>query len=105
MEGKPHGRQQVQLRFDGRDRRQVRTASLVHALDVWDQVELVDQPSEERMELVTRTGEVLAGYSLFRHLVRSLRLLWPIALLTWLPGFAALGRRWYPARIRPAKGN
>jgi hypothetical protein len=31
--------------------------------------------------------------------------LWPVALLTFLPGVAALGRRWYPGERTPAAGD
>lgn len=91
------GPQEMELRFCSADERQVRLASLVHALDAWDQVALRGDPGKPpcRMELVTARGQVLRGYDLFRHLARSLRLLWPVAILTWLPGATRLGRRWY----------
>jgi hypothetical protein len=91
------GPQEMELRFCDRDDRQVRVASLVHALDAWDQVALRGGEPPCRLELVTKAGQVLTGYDLFRHLVRSLRLLWPVALVTWLPGATRLGRRWFPS--------
>jgi hypothetical protein len=92
------GPQEMELRFSDRDDRHIRLASWVHALDVWNQVALRGESRERpgRLQLVTRDGRVLTGYDLFRHLVRSLRLLWPVALVTWLPGASRLGRRWYP---------
>jgi hypothetical protein len=119
----------LRLRFSGRDRGQARTASVVHAFDVWNQVELheVSPPRPpraaagpaggstavqaatltrtkpaataaiERLELTTADGERLTGYPLVQRVVRSLRLLWPMALLTWIPGVPALGRAWLGA--------
>ncbi len=46
--------------------------------------------------LTDKDGQSFTGYGLFERLVRSLRLLWPVALLTWIPGVAQLGRAWYP---------
>lgn len=86
----------LQLRYDGHAPRQLRAASFVHAFDVWDQVELVASATPQRMQLATATGDVHTGYALFQHLTRTLRLLWPVALVTWLPGVAAVGRRLYP---------
>jgi hypothetical protein len=100
---------EMQLCFDGRQRRHIRIAALLHALDVWDQIELTDlaakrsdrpqnvlrpgaylagSPADNttRLQLITKTGEVLTGYALFRKLTRTLRLLWPLALVTWVPG-------------------
>ena len=111
---------ELRLLFDGYHPAQVRWAALVHALDVWHQVELTDVSAglpgptsgaetaqaagppasgaapAPRLRLVTCTGETLTGYVLFEHLVRQVRLLGPLALLTWVPGVARLGRRWYP---------
>src|SRR5262249_31657135 len=106
---------------------QVRAASLVHACDIWEQVELQEQAAAvparkpakvagaahalqvqpparpgmaqadiNHVQLLTDTGAVLTGYPLFERLVRSLRLLWPLALLTWIPGAERLGHRWFP---------
>jgi hypothetical protein len=80
-----------------------RAASLVRAVDPWDQVSLVDErsspaPTGDRrhLHLYASTGDVLTGYALFQCLARSLRLLRPLASLTWLPGFAAIGRALFP---------
>ncbi len=117
----------LRLGFDGRRRRHIRIAALVHALDVWDEIELTDrfprrpdrpqghlltpeqpiqpgQPKPARplaqsdpgLQLITETGEVLTGYALFEKLTRSLRLLWPLALVTWIPRLASLARARYP---------
>jgi hypothetical protein len=121
------GREQFRLAFNGRARGQVRAASLVHACDIWEQVELQEQPAAgparkpakatgasqaiqaqpparpgmagaeiDRLQLLTDTGAVLAGYPLFERLVRSVRLLWPLALFTWIPGAERLGNRLFP---------
>jgi hypothetical protein len=89
---------QMTLRFDGSDPDQARRASLVRALDAFEQVELLDvrKGGPQRIELTVPGNHVLTGYPLFRHLARSLRLLWPAALLTFVPGAGMLGRRWYP---------
>ena len=58
-----------------------------------------------RLQLTTPAGEVLTGYALFERLTRALRLLWPVGLLTWLPGFGNLARGRYPSAkesVRPA---
>jgi hypothetical protein len=114
----------MRLNFNGRERRQVRIACLVHACDVWNQVEVVDaaaarrgpaeggpvpggstavsavpgRPSSEtrQLQLITNTAHVLTGYSLFQQLARSLPLLWPVALVTYIPGVAQLGSSLYP---------
>jgi hypothetical protein len=114
------------LYFDGRQRRQVQAAAWVHAVDVWKQVELIDSaflapaagsavlreafqsgspksgPAPSRLRLVSRTGEVFTGYALFRRLTRSLRLLWPLAIVTLIPGAARLGNRYYPPEAKEA---
>jgi hypothetical protein len=48
-----------------------------------------------QMELVTPEGEILSGYRVFERLTRSVRLLWPVALVTWIPGMPSLARRWH----------
>ena len=48
------------------------------------------------MLLETPAKEVLTGYDLFERVVRTLRLLWPLALLTWIPGVSILGRAAFP---------
>ena len=57
----------------------------------------------DRLRLVTKDNEVLTGYPLFERLVRSLRLLWPLALSTWLPGFAGAARIRYPGSVEIRK--
>jgi hypothetical protein len=104
MEETPSRSYEMQLRYDAGDPRQVRLASLVHALDAWNQIELIEAkparppnvPEPARLELVLADGQRLTGYALFRRVVRSLRLLWPLAALTFLPGFEGLARRRYP---------
>jgi hypothetical protein len=98
--GLPPGREML-LEFDGGNRRHVRLASLVHACDVWDQVELAERPGIPGLRLRTAGGDVRTGYDAFRYLVRALRLLWPLALLTFVPGVPALGRHWFPGSVTP----
>jgi hypothetical protein len=106
-------------------RGQVRAASLIRSFDAWDQVHILDHASArklpqgqetgasakalspahirlditpsggERLELVTSEGEILTGYELFERLTRSVRPLWPFAVVTWIPGVASLVRRWF----------
>jgi hypothetical protein len=82
---------------------QNRRVSWIHALDVWNRLTLATSPEprngrtgaatpETPMYLLTSDGRILTGYGLWRQLTRSLRLLWPFALLTWIPGVGALGR-------------
>jgi len=92
---------EMTLRFDAGDRRQVRAASLVRAFDAWNQVKLEEHGADthlsaRRLQLVTESGAVLTGYFVFQELARSLRLLWPLGVLTWVPGVEVLGLRWYP---------
>jgi hypothetical protein len=86
----------------------VRLASLVHAFDAWGQVKIVDVSAPVRAEeepawlqvpahlsaaqLVPEGGQPMSGYPLLERLVRSLRILLPLALLTRLPGVSKLGR-------------
>jgi hypothetical protein len=86
----------------------LRVASLVRAFDAWDQVAVIDVSQSQRgddepawlpvpgnlnhPQLVAEGGQVFAGYPLAEKLTRSLRILWPAALLTWLPGVGRLGR-------------
>jgi hypothetical protein len=116
------GQDGLQLRFNGRDRGQARWVSLISAFDVWHQIRYhevsppraprgplaaasstavqaarvgrADEPAPEHLELATESGEHLTGYSLLERLVRSLRLLWPVALWTFVPGVPPLGRVW-----------
>jgi hypothetical protein len=98
--GLPPGRE-MQLQFDGWDPRQVRLAIWLHTCDFWTQVDLAECRELPRMRLLTAAGEVLTGYRAFRQLVRSLRSLWPLALLTYVPGAAALGEHWFPSERTP----
>jgi hypothetical protein len=117
------GRQAPNLRllFNGRAATQVRAASLIHALDAWDQVDIEDSagpgrprgardkstapahvgtsPFAEvpsRLQLETSAREWVSGYSLFEALVRGVRMLWPLALFTWVPGIKTLGTWLFP---------
>jgi hypothetical protein len=101
----------LRLRFDPRSNRQARVASLVRAADAWDQVELQPalprprrsgEPAEMLAEpqallFTSSSGDVLTGYMLFEKVVRSLRLLWPLAMVTWVPGIPTLSKLWFPA--------
>lgn len=90
------GAEDLWLAFRPADPRQARAASLVHALDVWGQVELEAAGTSPHLQLRTEKGELLTGYPLFERLARGLRLTRPVAWLTWVPGVGALGRAWYP---------
>ncbi|GIW80616.1 MAG: hypothetical protein KatS3mg105_2423 [Gemmatales bacterium] len=97
------------LRFSTRERRHVRTASLIHAVDPWKQIRLVpdahetdfDGTAKHHLELVDDNGTIYRGYALFERICRSLRLLWPLALLTWCPGVGSLGRKLFPETPEP----
>jgi hypothetical protein len=101
-----------------------RAASVVRALDVWDQVEVREQPAgrrshtprgtpttqpesapahfdvsgdgESSLELTTSKGTVLTGYALFARVIRDLRILRLMAWLAWVPGVATFGKAWFP---------
>jgi hypothetical protein len=113
----------LRLRVDGATPRQMKAASLVRAFDAVDQVEVEElatgaslrtadrespaiqekpvgeRPASDRLQLVMPTGQVRTGYELFEYLVRTLRALWPVAALTWVPGVPQLGRKLYPGAI------
>jgi hypothetical protein len=96
----------LRLFWAGRSRSQVRAASLIHAFDVWNQIRLTEPAAEAawtktpaevpRLQLVTEKRDILTGYPLFERVTRSLPLLWPLAVLTWIPGVTALGKGWFP---------
>lgn len=118
------GAESFRLSIIGAAPRQLRLASLVHAFDVGEQVEITDaadvvsveesHPLETAittkpavaaqkkppLQLIDSKGAVFTGYALFERTVRSLRLLWPLALLTWIPGIGGLGRSFFPERSR-----
>ncbi len=75
---------------------QVRAATWIRAADPYKQVELVALDASAApangARLVAANGRTMQGYDAFRQVVRSLRSLWPIAWLTFIPGFAFLGR-------------
>jgi hypothetical protein len=89
----------LRLTFNDRIRGNVRAASLVRAFDAWNQVDI--SPAE-RLEVVTEAGEVLRGFSLFEHLVYSLRLLWPLVPLAWLLRVTGLGKLLFPGKSQPS---
>ncbi len=92
----------LRLLYDHRDPCQVRAAALVHAVDVTERVTLVDTAAEGGpLRLVDADGTVRTGYDLFERLTRALPLLWPVAALTWLPGFPAFARWRYPGSVLP----
>ncbi len=113
------GRPAGWLLYSSRPKVGVRLASLVHAFDAYDQVALADAAAAQRGEdepawlsvpgqlpgpqLVTESGQTLTGYALAVRVVRSLRVLWPVALLTWLPGASRLGRALSPSEESAAE--
>jgi hypothetical protein len=114
-----HGPARLRLLIRSRRRIGVKLASLVHAFDAWDQVTIVNvsgkQRSEEELEwlpapeklstpqLVVEGGQALTGYPLVERLMRSLRVLWPVALLSRVPGVGWLGRALAPGERGGAK--
>jgi hypothetical protein len=94
---------ELTLWFDSRDPKQLRRVAWVHACDVCEQVHIVDAATPDSpikaLRLNTRDGERLTGYLLFERLVRTLRLLWPIALITWIPGIAPFARARYGGEL------
>lgn len=110
------------LVFAPKERGQVRAASIIHAFDVAGQFRLQPQRPQhgseasaedsqkhldgitlQRLHLIGDDGVLLTGYPLFERVVRSLRLLWPTAWLTWVPGVSSVGRAWYPEEAESAK--
>lgn len=116
---------EFKLYVNSREPRQVRGASLVHALDLWQQVELLELPSRPRasgntgslqsglatasvpplpskimpeaprLQLLAKPEGVLSGHELFRRLAGSLPLFRPLGWMTWVPGVEALARLRY----------
>jgi uncharacterized membrane protein YphA (DoxX/SURF4 family) len=111
-----HGPARPWLLVCSRPRVGIKLASLVHALDGWGQVSIADVSGKQRSEdepawlpvtaklsapqLVAEGGQVLSGYPLVERLVRSLHVLWPVALVSWLPGVGRLGRAMAPGEGR-----
>jgi hypothetical protein len=122
------GRERLRLPFDPGSPRQLRAAALVHAVDVGEQVSLEGPPAlpsfaaaektgpvtqtvppgsafdPGRLWLIDERGTVLSGYALYERLVRGLRATWPLALWTWIPGMAPIGRALYPGAPPPPGG-
>jgi hypothetical protein len=96
------------LRVDSRSRKQARLASLLYAVDAWSQVEIESTTPLSQAELI-QGRRVVKGYAVFERLTRRLPLLWPVALLTYLPPVRNLGSKWYPpsesAEARPAASD
>lgn len=88
------------LLVDVREGVGARLAALVEACDPHGQVHVVDvsaSPGEyaralDVPQLLGPSGQVWRGYAIVERLARSLRLLWPLGLLTWIPGVGVLGR-------------
>lgn len=96
----------LRLVYDGLCPLCMRAASVIKAVDPWDQVQLVDfntvKPSSvhrrldfdtcmQAMQLVTAGGRLYAGFYAFRALSCRLRILWPLAAFLFLPGVATVG--------------
>jgi predicted DCC family thiol-disulfide oxidoreductase YuxK len=107
----PRGRRHV-LIYDGSCGLCQRTVALLRRLDVADRIEFLDAIDDwprihgafpslsldaclKTMHVVMAGGRVEAGFDACRALSWSLPLLWPIALLLYLPGVPAVGRRVY----------
>lgn len=86
------GPQRLWLAYSARQKVGVRLAAAVHAVDAWGQVALVDV-SREGPLAAPRVGggdeDGAAGYPALVRLARALRVLWPLAALTWLPRLGA----------------
>ncbi len=102
-----HGPDRLWLLVRSRGRVGVKLASLVHALDAWDQVVIVDVSGKQQSEkerawlpalaqlcapqLVAEGGQVLTGYPLVERLVRSMRILWPMGAAEPVAGGGVAG--------------
>ena len=93
-----------------------RLAALVRAIDLYGQVCVIDVSSRpvgeadypthlDAPQLTAPTGQVWRGYALVERLARSLRLLWPLGLLTWIPGMSlfAVKDRSFDPHVRHEK--
>jgi hypothetical protein len=91
------GKARLTLAFSSRVPRQARAAALVRTADFWGQVATLDVAAARPAAgaapplQLTDGAETLTGYPLFVRLVRSLRVLWPLAVWTWLPGLRPAG--------------
>jgi hypothetical protein len=89
----PRGYQYV---YAPRSRSQVRRASFILAADPWHQFELVKTHEKSAVpagSLLTPEGETCQGYPLFVRVVRALRIYWPLALVTFIPGVSLIARK------------
>jgi hypothetical protein len=89
------GRARLRLAYNQRDAGQVRQAALARTFDIWGQVAL-DAGQPPRLQLQEDGRAQRTGYAIFERLTRALRILWPVALLTWIPGMARVGRALAP---------
>jgi hypothetical protein len=98
------------LEFQARDRGHVRTASVIHAVDVWDQVSLDPTPrgadgvvaqglradaahvEPTVVRLVSTDGAAAEGFGIVRQLCRFLPLLLPLAPVAWFLGAVGIGQ-------------
>jgi predicted DCC family thiol-disulfide oxidoreductase YuxK len=62
--------------------------------------QLTPQDLHEAMHCVTPSGKVYRGAAAFRHFGVRMPLLWPLALLLWLPGMMWIAERAYAAISR-----
>ena len=91
------GARHLRLSFNNRSRSQVRSASLIRAVDAWDQVTVQDTTATgDRLHLITPQGEKKTGFALWEELVRSLRPLRLLTPLLYIPGLRRLGMSWFP---------
>jgi hypothetical protein len=96
----------ILVRFSGSAEPQRKAASLVHALDVWDQAELQDRGSAARIEgaaesvEVTVDGSAETGPTGLRAVLRSLPLIQPVA---WLigPAITMFCGSWFAGSASP----
>jgi hypothetical protein len=89
----------LQLRYDSHDPKQVKSAAVAYALDVWGQVQFADA----RREAPTAHEDADSGY----HLTTTLAMTQPFAWLLRLPGLSYLGRMAFgdTVTVVPATGR
>jgi hypothetical protein len=95
----------LKLQLDNRARPQVRAASLVRAVDAWDQVELTAEGADTepaRLRLSTESGDTVTGFSLWQRLASSLPVLFVTLPPTWLLALTGVGRALFGGDVETA---
>jgi hypothetical protein len=93
----------LKLRYPARFPKAIRAAGIVHALDIWNQVELLALVRKEeapaRLLLETPQGEKYSGWALVFRLVRSLGIFRIFFPWNWLGVFRRTGDRFAEPRV------